>query len=123
MLIDPRNGFIAFEDPGKDGGDIDILVVRGNSREHSEQHHSGNSQDYAYDKAYDRCEDLEQDEDNVQSSLDELPDEARSFYRDRSDDDFEIPNFTTSDKDPFSSFAKKPSVSTPNFFTLPLPTQ
>ena len=32
-----------------------------------------------------------------------------------SDDDFEIPNFTTSDKDPFSSFAKKPSVSTPNF--------
>ncbi|MBO4320327.1 MAG: hypothetical protein J5857_07645, partial [Treponema sp.] len=32
-----------------------------------------------------------------------------------SDDDFEIPNFTTTEKDPFSSFTKKPSVSTPNF--------
>ena len=33
-----------------------------------------------------------------------------------SDDDFEIPNFTTTEKDPFSSFsAKKASVSTPNF--------
>ena len=41
MLIDPRNGFIAFEDPGKDGGDIDILVVRGNSREHPEQYNAG----------------------------------------------------------------------------------
>ncbi|MBP5358464.1 MAG: hypothetical protein J6Y69_04675 [Treponema sp.] len=32
-----------------------------------------------------------------------------------SDDDFEIPNFTTTETDPFSSFAKKPAVSTPNF--------
>ncbi|MBP5451407.1 MAG: hypothetical protein J6Y16_04135, partial [Treponema sp.] len=33
-----------------------------------------------------------------------------------SDDDFEIPNFTTTEKDPFSSFSsKKASVSTPDF--------
>ena len=33
-----------------------------------------------------------------------------------SDDDFEIPNFTTTEKDPFSSFSsKKAAVSTPNF--------
>lgn len=32
-----------------------------------------------------------------------------------SDDDFEIPNFTTVEKDPISTFAKKAQVSTPNF--------
>lgn len=90
MLFDPRDFGISLEDLPEDRVSIDVFIVLGDSCKDPEKEEAGDCNMDAYDEADHGRENLEQDESQVNKAFNDLPDKARSFDRDRSDDDFPL---------------------------------